>query len=856
METLFQDLRYAFRMLIKSPGFAAVAVLTLALGIGANTAIFTLINAVLLKSLPVHKPEELFVFGEGENIGISLGSPGGSLDLVSYPLYEKFRDQSQAFTGLCAFQSFQSTLSVRLDGPGGNALPEQAHGKVVSGNYFSVLGVNALIGRTLTPEDDVTEGAHPVAVISYRYWKRRFAQDPSVVGRTIGLNSLPFTIVGVAPPEFFGDTLEGDPADLWLPIMMQPQVMLQESLLKARDDHWLHLMGRLKPGLTLEQAQASLNVRLRPFLTEQAGSELSADERRRILESYVKLTPGNKGLSSLRQQYSEPLHVLMAVVGLILLIACANVANLLLARATSRQKEISMRLALGAGRARLVRQLLTESVLLGVWGGAAGLLFAFWGTSVLVAHVSGGSTYLPLSVEPDAQVLGFTIAASLVTGILFGFAPALRASRLDLTAALKESAPSLGGGLRRRGFGLAKFLVVVQVALSLSLLVGAGLFVRSLEKLISQDLGFNRERVLLVEIDPRLAGYKPTQLSSLYRQILDRVNDTAGVRSASLALYSLTSGFKRAGPVSVQGYTPQSQENLSVQINVVGPKYFETVGMSLVLGRGIGPEDTETSPQVAVINETMARYFFPGQNPVGRRFGFTVAGLGIHGSGARDSSHSGDFEIIGVVKDAKYNDLREKTPRMVYRPVFQESGDARYVGSLEVRTVGNPLSVATSVRQILNDVDKNLPVLNITTLSDQVDRSLNQERLIAKLSGFFGLLALLLACVGLYGLMAYAVARRTNEIGIRIALGALRGDILWLVLRETILLVLVGLTIGLPAALAATRLISSMLFGLTPTDPVTISMATFLLVAVAAFAGYLPARRASRVDPMVALRYE
>ncbi len=845
MGTILQDLKYGLRMLVKAPGFTAVAVLTLALGIGANTAIFTLINAVLLKSLPVEKPEELLLFGEGRMAGTSVidGIPRpGPWELISYPLYLEYRDDNKVFTGVCAFQSTDNRLSVRMEGVGNGEPAEQAFGKVVSGNYFSVLGVKAALGRTLMPEDDTAEGAHAVAVISYGYWQRRFSRDASIVGRTIVINGTPFILVGVTAPGFFGETLESAPADIWLPITMQPQVMLERSRLEKRNNFWLHVIGRLRPGVTKQQAQAAVTTHFQQFLIQLAGSAISPEDRRDVLTVRIDLTPGGKGVSQLRHRYSEPLKVLMALVGLVLLIACANIANLQLARSTARQKEISMRCALGASRARMIRQLLTESVLLAALGGVVGLLFAAWGTGLLVSLVSHGN-YIPLSINPDARILGFTLSVSLLTGILFGLAPALRAARIDLTTTLKEGARGVVG--YGSHFSLTKALVVLQVALCLLMLVGGGLFVRTLQKLESQDLGFNRENVLLVDINPRIAGYKAEQLPSLYRQLLDRVGAIPGVKSASLALYGLVSGTTRGESISVQGYTPRPREYNSAQLNIVGPRYFETVGMTLLAGRGIGPEDTETSSKVAVINEALAHYYFGNQNPIGKR-------LGLGGT-----KHAADLEVVGLVKDAKYNDLREKSPPMFFVSVFQ---NPEYMHDLEVRTAGNSTAAAADIRRTLNDIDSKLTVRQVTTLSQQVDASLNQERLIAQLSSFFGGLALMLACVGLYGVMAYAVTRRTNEIGIRMALGAQRGDVLWMVLRETLALVLIGVGIGIPAALATTRLVSSLisglLFGLRANDPSTIALAALLLVAVAVLAGYIPARRASHVDPMVALRYE
>jgi predicted permease len=843
MSTLFYDLRYGLRMLARNPGFTAVAVLTLALGIGANTAIFSLMNAVMLKTLRVQKPEQLVLFFDGSDEGMRISKggigEGGRWKYYSYPLYEYLRDHNQLFQGICAFRLGEDRLSVSVVGrPSGESAPEVT-GHLVSGNYFSVLGVNAILGRTLSPEDD-RPGARPAAVISYGNWKQNFGGDPAVVGKVVDLNGTPFTIVGVTPREFFGERVRRSP-DFWLPMVMQPQITLQESFLKDPDMYWVNLMGRLKPGTARQQAQAGVTVQLRQFLTSQEGSQISQHERKEIEKSYISLVPGGPGISWLRERYSEPLHILMAVVALVLLIACANVANLLLSRAAARHKEISVRLAVGASRVRLIRQMLTESLLIAGLGGALGALFATWGVRILVSKFAGNSS--GLNVRPDLQVLSFALAICALAAILFGLAPALRSTRVELAAELKTG--SFSPGATGRQWSLGKGLVSFQAAVSLLLLVGAGLFVRTLEKLEAEDLGFNRHHVLLVGIDPRLAGYKPAQLAPLYQRLIDRGSALPGVRSASLAAYSPMSGNSNTSNISVEGYTPLPGQDMNIHTNIVGWNYFETIGTPILLGRGMGLQDSASSPEVAVINATMAHDFFGDQNPIGRRFGF-----------GDDPKHSGDIEIVGVAADAKYSNLRQKPELMVFLPVLQMQGNAAYVRELELRTAGDPRSAATEVRSALAGIDKGLPATSLKTLSEQVDDSLDQERTISQLSSFFGLLALTLACVGLYGVMAYRVARRTNEMGIRMALGARSSDVLWMVLREALFLVLAGIAIGIPAAIGAGHLISSLLFGLTPSDPVTISLATLLLVAVAVLAGYLPARRASRVDPMVALRYE
>jgi predicted permease len=841
MGTVYQDLKYGLRMLAKNPGFTLVAVLTLALGIGANTAIFTLIDALMLKALPVEKPEQLVLFGEGQRRGfVGLGY-GQHYDVFSYPLYEHLRDDNPFFEGVAAFRTELDRLNVRPQGVGESEPAQLAWGRLVSGNYFSVLGVQAVLGRVLTPEDDRPE-APPAAVISYAYWSRRFNNDRSVIGRVVNVNGIMLAVAGVAPPEFFGESVESPLADFWLPVTLQPRLMPDRgSVLRDPYVNWLNLLGRLKPGATLQQAQASVDVAFRRFLWERAGAHPSTEQQRDIQRSYIKLNPGGSGVSYLRFLYSRPLHILMAVVAFVLLIACANVANILLSRAAARQKEISMRLAVGASRTRLVRQLLTESVLLGLLGAVLGVLLSAWGVTVLVNMVAGGTSSIPLDATPDARILGFTLAVSLLTVILFGLAPAYRTTGVDLAHSLKGGKLGTSPGAR---WSLSKTLVVSQVALSLLLLVCAGLLVRTLRNLARQDLGFNQEHVLEVGIDPRIAGYKQDQLHPLYQALLDRVNALPGVRVASLSLYSPMSGTGWGGQISVQGYFPPPNEAADCQWDWVGPNYAETEGMTLLLGRDLGPGDTKGAPQVALVNESFAQRYLAKENPIGRRFSMEVP------------AKTYEIEIVGVVKNLKFNDPREDYSPVAFLPLAQVEGPASYAAYLEIRATTDPTAMAGSVRRAIQEVDKNLPVMSISTLSEQVNESLNKEYLIARLSSFFGILALVLACVGLYGVLAYGVARRTNEIGIRMALGADRRRVLWMVLRESLALVGVGVAVGLLMAFAATRFISSQLYGVTPTDPATITAVTIVLAAVAVFAGYIPAHRATKVDPLVALRYE
>jgi predicted permease len=817
---MFNDVRYGVRMLLKHKGFTLVAVLSLALGIGANTAIFSLIDTALLKSLPVRDPEQLYLVAHAGERGVT--------EANNFPFYEQLRDHNQSFAGLLAFNPNQWKVTAGSE-------TEIVAGQVVTGNYFSVLGVNALLGRTLTPEDDRVSQGSPVAVISHSYWQRRFGKDPAVLGKTITINLTPFTIIGVTPPEFFGLQI-GRSADISVPMAMHSLVGSGANLSERKFWWDLTILGRLRPGIKLEQAQAELDLLQQQFLDE-AGIR---PDRRKDSFAHVELVPAHNGLAELRKQFSSPLQVLMGMVGIVLLIACANVANLLLARATVRQKEISIRLALGASRLRLIRQLLTESLLLALLGGGLGFFFAYWGAQFLLSFIPPRGAPLTLQFNPDARILGFTAAISLLTGILFGLAPAWRATRVQLNAALKDKTHNLGGGQTR--FRLGKGLIVSQIALSLLLLVGAGLFVRSLQKLRRVETGFNNwDQILLFSIDCYGTAYKGPKLSALHQELLEKMNALPGVRSASLSTATPIRGGVDATRIFISGAVPRS-ENEEIKVSVIAPRYFETMGMPLVAGRDFSPQDGEQSPKMAVVSESMARHYFPNENPLGKRFSLTKQASGE------------EREIIGVVKDAKFAGLRKENAGIVY--LSHQQDWPRPSINFALRTAGDPSALIATVRHTIQSVGKDIPVTGVTTLATRMDETLAQERLVATLSGFFGLTALLLACIGLYGLMAYTVTRRTHEIGIRMALGAQARDVLRLVMQETLLLVLLGVALGLGAAVATTRLISSLLFGLSATDPATLSLAALLLVAVAALAGYLPARRAASVDPIVALREE
>jgi predicted permease len=829
LETFWQDLRYGVRMLLKHKGFTTVAVLSLALGIGANTAIFSLLDVVLLKSLPVQEPDNLVLFGKGEDVGLNTGFPNKSWDLFSYPFYQEVRQRQEVFTELTAIlnnlRSPYGVVNIR----GESSEAEKLNLQLVSGTYFSVLGVQASLGRTFTDADEQTAGGPPVAVVSYDWWQRRLGGDPAAVGATISTRQTVYTIIGIAPKEFFGTTV-GQAPDLWVPLALEEQS--PSSLWSGRDkkeNQSLYLIARLKNGVPAEQASAAVNLLFKQSLQERAGAQPSPERLQAIDRASIELTPVGRGLSTLRRQFSLSLRILMAVVGLVLLIACANVANLLLARAAARQKEFAVRLAVGAGRTRLIRQLLTESLLLASIGGIAGVLLAWWGSRLLVLMASARAETLPLDVTPNSRILGFTLLASLISAVIFGIAPALRAARIEPNAVLKGGK---GATQTTSHTSLGKTLVVAQVALSLVLLVGAGLFVRTLINLQNQPTGFNQENVMVFQLYTFMLGYEPEQFGPLMREIEEKVKAVPGVQSASFS--SFIFGQSRV-------FTDDHPEGLgSVRQNLVGTEYFTTMGIPLIAGRSFGPHDTITSSKVAIISEEMATRLFPDGSPLGKRFGTYGRPLN-------------EFEIVGVVKDAKYGVVTEQWRPMAYYPHAQAP---QPLENFVVRFSGVPESIVPQVRQAIKQVNRNLPVDEVVSLSEYIGRSLTQQRLVAQLASIFGLLALLLASVGLYGVLSYAVVRRTNEIGIRVALGAQRRNVLWLVLREALTLVLIGIVIGLGASLAATQTASALLFGLRPNDPLTIALATLLLLGVATLASYLPARRAARVDPLTALRYE
>jgi predicted permease len=756
--------------------------------------------------------------------------------LFSYPFYQEVRQRNDVFSEVSALLSMTWNVHGTVSGNSGSGEMEQMDVQLVSGTYFSVLGVRASLGRTLTEADDQTPGGHALTVISYAWWQGHLGGDPAAIGKLITIDQTAYTIIGVAPPEFFGTTV-GRAPDLWIPLAMQAQ--LPPAYWKGRNDpeeQSLYLIARLKNGVSMQQASAAVNLLFKQSLQERAGAQSSPERVQSIGRASIELTPAGKGIAGLRREFSLSLLILMAVVGAVLLIACVNIANLLLTRAANRQKEFAVRVAIGAGRSRLIRQLITESVLLAGLGGTTGVALAWWGSHLLVLMASTGSEALPLDVAPNARILSFTLLVSVLAALLFGLAPALSATRVEPNSVLKS-----GKGVAQSSTvrSLGKALIVAQVALSLVLLVGAGLFMRTLINLQNMPTGFDQKNVLLFRLDTTTTGYKDAQLSQLTRDVEERVKAVPGVQAASFSFFIFGPG-QWTSQIYIREPNPPAEPRRSVRQNVIGADYFSVMRLPLIAGRGFGPQDTDRSQLVAVISESMAQQYFPNTSPLGRRI-------------SKTADLSNEMEVIGVVKDAKYGSVMEEVRPTVYYPQSQRP---QPLDNFVVRFSGSPEAVISQVRQAIKQVNRSLPLDEVVPLADYVGRTLVQQKLIARLAFFFGLLALVLACVGLYGVLSYAVARRTNEIGVRLALGAQSRDVLWLVFREVLLLVGIGIVTGLVAASAVTRTAESLLYGLQPNDPLTLVLATMTLLAVAALAGYLPARRASKVDPMIALRHE
>ncbi len=847
---MLKDLRHAVRLLWQSKGWTTVVVLSLALGVGANTAIFSAVNARLLTSLPVQKPDELVRFRyAGRNDMVTSSSGYGSLNKTpdgkdvratfSYPMYQQFVADNRSMTDLVACAPF-GRVNVFVDGQS-----EIAEAFIASGNYYQMLGVTARIGRTILPEDD-RPTATPVAVISSKYWHSRFGTDPAVVGKAIKVNNVPITIVGVIVPTFSGvQQPVANPPDISLPLSLDPQLSTNTGTgpprLSQATYWWLQVMGRLKPGMTPAQVQGNLEGVFQN--TARSGLDaylksLSDEERSRSYNQSrtevprLLVEPGGRGMYDVSTNELRSVTILAVVVGLVLLIVCANVANLLLSRATTRQKELSVRLSLGATRGRLVRQLLTESFLLSSIGGALGIVVGYWGKQLLP-----GAADVPRPF--DWRVLTFVLAVSGLTGLLFGILPALRGTGMNVNAALKETSRGVVGS---RSWA-SKILLAVQVAISLVLLVGAGLFLRTLTNLRHVDIGFNPQNLLLFRVNPQLNRYDEKKTAALYREMLERLASVPGVSAVAMSAPALLSGSVNSTGIFVHGrtYEPNVRDrDNSINRLVVSPNFFDVMGIPVLSGRGFSDRDSDTAPKVVMINQAAAKKYFPNENPVGQRMGSNL-------------ENAGQLEIVGILRDVKYNSVRDAAPPTMFVPYMQTRvGNAAF----EVRTRSAPAAVTGAVREAVRQIDQNLPVMDVSTQIEQVELRFQQEKFFAQAYTLFGVVALLLASLGLFGLMSYNVARRTNEIGIRMALGAQRQDVLRLVMRESMLLVIAGVGAGLAIALFAGRFVATLLYGVPPTDALALALAILVMILVSAVAGYIPARRASRVDPMVALHYE
>jgi predicted permease len=833
-----QDLRHAIRILVAHPGFTSVGVLSLALGIGANTAIFSLLNSVLMSTLPVHNPHELVILTDPTVSGVSIGMEDGNRSLLTYTELRQLQDHNTTFASIMASKSSLQRAEARVSG----GEPEEINLRLVSASYFETLGVPALIGHTFDPRQEPAPGSVPEAVISHEYWQRRFAGRSDAVGQRIALRAGAFTVIGVTPPSFYGETV-GERPDAWVPLAMQAPVLTGRDWLHDQPGSvekimWLHVFGRLRPGVPVERAEANANVIFQQGLAAYYGSLADAEMRKRFLDQRLKLTAAATGASPLRDSFAEPLLVLLGAAALVLLIACSNLGNLLLARTTARTHEMSVRLALGASRGRLVRQLLTESLCLATAGGVAGLGAAYLLRKGLLRLVSS-PIVLPAAL--DFRVIAFVFGVTLVAGLVLGLLPALRITKTQAAAGLREQGRSIAGSATWLRVG--KAVVIGQLALSLPLLAGAGLLVRTLFNLERVDLGYARQRILTVRVDAEAAGYDALRQTEAFEQMLGRIRAVPGVRAATYSNNGLFGGSDNGDQITVEGYTRRGGGDSGSRYDALGPRYFSTLGIPVLLGREITEQDRPGGRQVCVINETFAKRFFEGRNPLGMHITQEYA----------EQRHT--YEIVGVVRDSRQNRLRGEIEHRFYTPATQPAAGIGAVTFI-IRPQGTGSGVLTDVRSILRQTEPNMPILRAGTLTEAVNGRIVQDRLLAQLSIAFGVVAVLLAAIGLYGVLSYGVARRTNEIGIRKALGAQQHALIGMILRETGWLFAIGLIAGSAVSVAAIRLISSRLYGLSPADPLTFASAVAGLGIVATLATWLPAYRASRVDPLVALRHE
>jgi predicted permease len=838
-ETIGKDWRYAWRGLLRSPTFTLVAVLSLGLGIGANTAMFTVVDALMLRSLPVPHPEELVTIGDPSATGsFSQGNP--RYDTFSYPIYTDVRDHNDAFSGVYATGQ-GGALDVLFAADAGGT-PEHPAGRFVTGNYFDVLQVRAEYGRVFTGAEDSAPGADPFVVISHGYWLRRFGGDRSAVGRKLSINGTIVTVVGVMPATFSGDVIGGQ-SDLWIPMMMQPALKANRARLNDHTTSWLLLMGRLAPGKTLAQAQASVRGVVEQSLRSSVSDSNWVQLQRELRTTPVDVESGARGFSYFRTAYAQALGILMATVAVVLLVVCANVANLMLARAAARAREISVRLALGAGRARLVQQLHTESVLLGIVAAVVGLAFAMWGTRILLAIASAGPAPIPLDVHLDIRILSYTLAITLATVLLFGLVPALRATRVEVANALRTrgGGGSGGGGAAVGGrfrLPLAKALVAGQVALSMLLLIGTGVLLRSMQRVAAAPLGLDRDHLLVATVDAQHRGYTGARLTTLMHDVVDRARRVPGVVAVSYSENGIFTGTEGFSSMRAPGFTIRADSDRAVAFDLVGPEYFRAIGAPLVRGREFTEEDNAGAARVVILNETMARYYFSNGDALGRSI----------------TRQDSTLTIVGIARDVEEQDVRAKPIRRMYLPSLQAK-EPPGVFNLIIRGSGDPATLSKPLLTALAEIDPSLPV-SAMPVNALVQGSMGQSLLMTQVISFFGALALLLAALGLYGVMAFTTARRTGEFGLRVALGADASTVTRMVLREALGLAAIGFIIGLPAGVLATRLIRSQLFGVDTFDPITAIGATVVLAFVALVAAGAPALRAARVSPIEALRAE